>query len=384
MTTSPRIPAERIVILMPTWLGDAVMATPFLRALAGVYPQAHIAAVARPLAAPVLAGLPYVHEVQVGDKRNGAATARWLRAGRFDLGISLPNAFRAAWMLFRARVPVRLGYARDWRTPLLTHTLRPLKRSPEQHTADDRKRDAIRRISRALGHEENPAVGSAYEPTPAIDYYLALAEYLGAESPSKRMELAVTPEENAAADGVLASIPAIGNGEPGPLLTFVPGANFGSSKCYPPEHFAAVAASLIATRNATIILAGSPAEAPIIRAIVEHTPQPLRESLFSLPTLNDGRGAPLGVLKELIRRSALVIANDTGPRHFAAAFNVPTVTLFGPTDPRWAETYHQRERIARIDVPCGPCQLKKCPIDHRCLRGLTPGLVLAAAEELLR
>jgi heptosyltransferase-2 len=100
--------------------------------------------------------------------------------------------------------------------------------------------------------------------------------------------------------------------------------------------------------------------------------------------MNVGRGVGLGALKELVRRSSLVIANDTGPRHFAAAFGVPTVTLFGPTDPRWAQTYHERERVVRIEVPCGPCQLKRCPIDHRCLRGLGPEAVLGAAGEVLR
>lgn len=371
---------------MPTWLGDAVMATPFLRAIAGLYPQAHLAAVARPLAAPVLSGLSYVQEVHVTDKRNAAATARWLRAGRFDLGVSLPNAFRAAWMLFRARVPVRLGYARDWRTPLLTHTLEPVRRTPEQRAADEKKAAAIRQISRELGREERPRVGSAYQPLPAINYYLALAAYLGAQDPSKQMELAITPEERAAAEDVLATLPRVDNRKAAieNLITLVPGANFGSSKCYPPEHFATVAAALVEGRGATILLAGSPAEGAIIEAIRQQAPEAVRAALVSLPAMNSGKGVPLGVLKELVRRSSLVIANDTGPRHFAAAFGVPTVTLFGPTDPRWAETYHPRERIARIDVPCGPCQLKTCPIDHRCLRGLLPDLVLAAADEVLR
>ena len=103
---------------------------------------------------------------------------------------------------------------------------------------------------------------------------------------------------------------------------------------------------------------------------------------MALAKLNAGKGVPLGALKEIVRRSKLMVCNDTGPRHFAAAFNVPTVTLFGPTDPVWAQTYSTNERLVRINVPCGPCQLKKCPIDHRCMMGLSVEMVLKAIDEL--
>jgi heptosyltransferase-2 len=77
-----------------------------------------------------------------------------------------------------------------------------------------------------------------------------------------------------------------------------------------------------------------------------------------------------------------MICNDTGPRHIAAAFGIPTVTLFGPTDPVWAETFSENERIVRVPVPCGPCQLKVCPIDHRCMKGITVDMVMQAVNEL--
>src|SRR3982751_4481787 len=107
MPSSPRIPAQRIVVVMPNWLGDAVMATPFLRALRGAYPEAHIAAVAIPLVAPVLAGVPFVDETHVRGKKESAAA--WMRVGKFDLGILLPNSFRSAWEMFRGRARRRLG-----------------------------------------------------------------------------------------------------------------------------------------------------------------------------------------------------------------------------------------------------------------------------------
>jgi heptosyltransferase-2 len=375
---TPRIPASRIVVLMPNWLGDGVMATPFLRALRTLYPAAHIAAIARPLVLPVLTGLPFVNDIHLLQKDNPAATLAYLRANKFDLAIPLPNSFRSAWLFFRARIPHRLGYARDWRSPLLTARIHPQKRTPAQRTLDDQKAAAIHQISSG---KNRPAIGSPYQPIPTIDYYLALATHLGATNPSKKMELAITAAERAEANHALATM----NNEQSPmnnLLTLVPGANFGSSKCWPPEHFAQVADHLIDRTHATVLIASSPAELPIVESILAASRH--RDRMIPLATLNHGKGLSLGALKELVRRSQLMICNDTGPRHFAAALGTPVVTLFGPTDPVWAETFATKERQVRIPVPCGPCQLKKCPIDHRCMTRLTPDLVLAAAEELLR
>jgi heptosyltransferase-2 len=94
-------------------------------------------------------------------------------------------------------------------------------------------------------------------------------------------------------------------------------------------------------------------------------------------------GLTLGGLKEIVRRCDLMVTNDTGPRHIAAAFDVPVVTLFGPTHPEWTEIYFAKERKLSVQVPCGPCQLKKCPIDLRCMTRLTPAMVYSAATALL-
>lgn len=370
------IPAQKILVVMPNWLGDAVMATPFLRALRSVYPAAHITALARPLILPVLAGLPFINDDHGYKKGDEAELAAWLRRQRFDLGILLPNSFRSAWLLARAGIPARLGYAREWRSLLLTHSLAPVKKSKQQRMRDALKQVAITHISR----RRSPRVGSAYEPMPTIDYYLALAGFLGAKEMNRTMHLVVTGEEESVAAQFLRQHVVAADAL---LLTLIPGANFGASKCYPPERFAAIADHFIATRGATVLLAGAPSEKGIIEAIQSAAASP-REKLLSLahysPEGGHAPGLPLGALKEIIRRSHVVLCNDTGPRHFAAAFNVPTVTLFGPTDPRWAETFHPRERQLHIDVPCGPCQLKVCPIDHRCLTGLSVQAVIEAID----
>jgi len=347
------------------------MATPFLRAIRSLYPatSCRIHVVTRPLVASVLTGLPFVDDIHIQKKGGEKETVRYLRANRFDLGIVLPNSFRSAWTLWRGGVNRRLGYKREWRSPLLTDSILPIKRTPEQRALDHRKEQAIAEIS---NHAQNPSVGSPYQPVPTIDYYLRLAEYLGAPITDRRMELGITEQERSEAEAAVGSIEN--------LIVLVPGANFGSSKCWMPERFARVADQLIAERNATVLIASSPAELPIVDAIMQAATR--KERLIPLAKFNGGKGLSLGALKEIVRRSQLMICNDTGPRHFAAALGTPVVTLFGPTDPVWAETFYDKERQVRIDVPCGPCQLKKCPIDHRCMKGITPEMVLAAANQL--
>ncbi|HVT80179.1 MAG TPA: glycosyltransferase family 9 protein, partial [Phycisphaerae bacterium] len=144
-STGAKIPASRIVVVMPNWLGDAVMATPFLRALRGLYPQAHVVAVARPLVAPVCEGL--VNEVKVYGKKEEAKISKWMRAQHFDLGVLLPNSFRSAWTMWRGAVKRRLGYARGGRSLLVTDRVKPLKKTTEQWWHDEAIRTAIRLLS---------------------------------------------------------------------------------------------------------------------------------------------------------------------------------------------------------------------------------------------
>src|SRR5258708_37205340 len=94
------------------------------------------------------------------------------------------------------------------------------------------------------------------------------------------------------------------------------------------------------------------------------------------------RGIRLGPQKEAVRRCHLLVTSHTGPRHIAAAMDVPVVTIFGPTHPQWTEIYYAKERQVAGKVFCGPCQKKTGPLDHRCMTRATPGMADAAAMEL--
>jgi heptosyltransferase-2 len=226
---------------------------------------------------------------------------------------------------------------------------------------------------------------------PLVEYYADLAEAIGCERPGDRLELFTTPD---CEESVQRRLESLGIADRHPLVVISPGAKFGASKCWLPERFAAVADHLIESEGATVIVTCGPGEESIARAIgaamknsptIGPSPQPSPSKeegatgfVFDSPLL------ALGELKSLVRRSDLLICNDAGPRHIAKAFDVPVVTVFGPTHPDWTSTSYADERIVRIDVDCGPCQQRVCPLEHhQCMTGVSVDMVFAAAVALL-
>ena len=395
---------QNILVIMPTWLGDAVMATPFLRALRNLFPAAAITCLAKDLIQPVLSGLPLIDAAKAYStdhrgRTDFAQTARNLRKQNYDLAVILPNSFRSAFLAWRAGIPRLVGYNRDGRRLLLTDFINPVRRGEHDVRLAIQRRAA--RESIAAGRWPNagavtenlnhiPAwyvtlVGwHSFQPLPTIDYYLALAHYLGSQDTNRRMVLGITESERGEARSVMAQS-AIASDVPFMLL--FPGAHFGASKCWAPERFAAVAGSVAdskGSRRATVLIGGAAREKPLIEAIMAALPPTATARVIPLYKLNGGNGVSLGAMKELTRCARLVLCNDTGPRHFAAALETPLVTLFGPTDPRWAEIFCNQEKQVAVPVPCGPCQLKQCPIDHRCMTGITVEMVLQAVDQQWR
>jgi heptosyltransferase-2 len=350
--------AEKILIVQPSWVGDAVMATPALRALRGLYPSAHISYLLRRYVKPLYSGMPWAD--QLITYRTGKTTGRVgkglfdvaarLRAGHFDLAVLLTNSFKTALMCKMANIPRVVGYDRDGRGFLLTDRLLPTK--------DKGK----------------------FVPTPIIKTYLGLARYLGSDDRDLKMELFVTEPERREAQDVLTRLgldgaisrPAAAGASP--LILLNPGANYGAAKCWRPEYFAELADRLIDQHHATVFISAAPKE----RRIADAVKQAMKRAALDL----SNTGITLGALKEIIRRCDLMITNDTGPRHIAAAMDVPVVTIFGPTFPEWTEIYYPRERQVSVKVFCGPCQKKVCPLDHRCMTRITPAMVYDSAMEL--
>jgi heptosyltransferase II len=349
---------ERILISVPNWVGDVVMATPALRAVRRRFPAARIVHLMRRYVADVLAGANFANDsvfwpsAQTGpgtDARQATGTLdllRRLRYEQFDLAILLTNSFRSAIVTRWAGVKRRVGYARDGRTWLLTDRLE---------------------APRADGH---------FVPIPALDYYNALARHVGSDDPGDQLELATLPADEAAIDRRLGEKRGAARSQGHPLIVLNPGANYGSAKCWPPEYYAQLADSLVDRFGARVVASLTPKEREIADRLAAAVRKPI--DIFVDPPLG------LGPLKALVRRCDLLVTNDTGPRHFAAAFGVPVVTVFGSSDPAWTETRFAKERIVTLHLDCQPCMERTCPLKHHnCMRQLPPAMVLEKVEELL-
>jgi heptosyltransferase-2 len=361
MSSAAHEDPRRILVVQPSWVGDAVMATPTLRSLRERFPAAHIAYLMKRYVKDIYTGMPWADQIityrtgKVAKKKSGNGQffdlAARLRAGRFDLAVLLPNSFKTALVCKMAGIDRIVGYDRDGRGFLLTDKLLPVK--------DKGK----------------------FVPSPIVKYYLGLANYLGGTSRDLRMELFVTDSERREAESVLARCglePTLdrpgSKGQP-PLVILNVGAQYGAAKLWKQEYFAELADRLMDELNATVLISATAKERPIVEAITRH----MRRAGVDL----SNKGMTLGSLKEIVRRCDLMVTNDTGPRHIAAAMDVPVVTVFGPTHPEWTEIYYPRERQVAVKVFCGPCQKKVCPLDHRCITRVTPAMVWERAVGLL-
>lgn len=324
---------------MPNWIGDAVMATPALMALRRNFPEANITVVANPLVAQLFPSHPGCDRVIVFDKhgqhkgwRGFWRFCRELRRECIELAVLLQNAFEAAIMAVLAGIPRRAGYRTDGRGPLLT----------EGVAAVDKKH--------GMHH---------------VDYYLHMLRQLGLQAVDRQTCLALTPAEQQRGRELLGG---------GDWIAVNPGASYGAAKRWIPERFAAVADGLAAGFGVRVVLTGGPGECDIGRDI---------EQAMTAAPLNLIGQTSVRELMAVLAHCRLVVTNDSGPMHIAAAFGVPIVAVFGPTDHTTTSPASDNCRIVRQEVDCAPCMLRECPTDHRCMTGVTADAVLAAACELL-
>jgi heptosyltransferase-2 len=344
----PAAALQRLLVAIPNWVGDVVMATPVLAALRAHLAQTQITYLMRPYVAEIVAGCGW-HDAEVfWPTARGApglvenlALGRSLRRPRFDVALLLTNSFRSGLIAWQAGARRRIGYARDGRSWLLTDRLRPLK---------ERGR---------------------FVPSPVLPYYIRLAEHLGCPVTDRRLRLGLTPAQDEAGRQLLRHY-GLADGTPYALIN--PGAAFGAAKCWPPERFAVVCERIAAEHGLRCVIVGAPHEAPLMRSIAAQA----RGAICC-----DDPGTTLGSLKVLARHAALLVCYDTGPRHYGIAFNVPTVTIFGPTHQAWTDTGYADEIKLQVPVDCGPCQLRTCPLDLRCMTRLAPDLVMDAVRQLL-
>jgi len=332
---------QHILALVPNWLGDAAMSTPALRALHNKFPNAEITPAGRNAVIKLLQDLPWLAEgIVLPARPNSPALLRAafsLRPRARDLAVVFPHSFRAALLARLAGSRRRIGQARDGRSLLLTDPVQP--------------------------HRRNGRI----EPVYMVDEYLQLIAPLGCEDDGLGLQLAADPT---ALYGMRTKL------EPGrPRVGIAPGAAFGPSKRWPAERFAQVADRLASEAGAQCVLLTGPGEEAIRDAVVHAA----KTNFTTLDGCPDG----IAALKAAVSQLDLLIGNDSGVRHVAVAFHVPTVCIMGPTSPAYSTGPYERGRIIRIDVDCGPCQKPVCETDHRCMRNISPETVANAALDLL-
>jgi heptosyltransferase-2 len=338
----------KVVVRATNWVGDAIMSLPAIRAIHN-RPDTNVSILARPYVADIYRDQNVADELieyHVGGNHAGIGgrerLASELRARQFDIAILLQNAFDAAWLAWRAGIPQRIGYARDGRTMLLTNAV-PVPKARE-----------------IPAHEKY--------------YYLELLRRVGwidSVPEESFIKLLVNESNRTRAAQFLAAAGA----RPQALrIAIGAGAAYGSAKCWPPMRFAELANRLQSQWDADVILFGAASEAAVSAAIGSEMRQP--------PIDLTGKTA-IADLPALLSQCHVFVGNDSGAMHIAAAVGLPTIGIFGPTDPLGTAPVTPRSTILRHQPYCSPCFLRRCPIDHRCMTHITPGEAEAAVDPWL-
>lgn len=325
---------HRILIRGVNWVGDAVMTTPAIAGIRQTFPRAKISLLVKPWVAGVFAGNPHVDEILLFN-RDGPHSGlsglfrlvQELRRARFDLAILLQNAFEAALLAFLARIPHRIGYSTQGRGLLLTTMV-----VQDQST-------------RQLHH---------------VDYYQDLLRTLGWVVGEREPNVYLSREAEERAEALLGG-EGVRPGEP--LVAFNPGSTYGSAKRWPADRYANLADRLVEDLGVKVLLTGAQADGVVAKAVRSSARHP--ERVIDLTGRTD-----MQLLAAVLKRCAVFVTNDTGAMHVGAAAGVPVVAIFGPTDPT-ATSPVGRHIMLRHPVPCSPCLLRECPIDHRCMNGIS-------------
>jgi heptosyltransferase-2 len=338
----------KMLIRATNWIGDAIMALPAIRAIRN-RPDIHVSILARPHIVDLYRDqnladqlIPFDHHHKHAGLSGREQLASQLRAQKFGTAILLQNAFDAAWLAWRARIPECIGYARDARSLLLTQAI------------------AVPKPGEIPAHEKF--------------YYLELLRRAGwiHQLPDDPFIQLHVPEE--ARLGAQAFLTAAGVRPNSLRIAIGAGAAYGSAKCWPPARFAALATQLQSQWDADVLLFGAAGESQVSAAIASEMPRP--------PIDLTGRTS-VADLPALLAHCHLFIGNDSGSMHVAAAVGLPTVGIFGPTDPFGTAPVTPRATIVREQPYCSPCFLRRCPIDHRCMTRISVNQVLASVEPWL-
>jgi heptosyltransferase-2 len=331
---------KSVVVRGTNWVGDAVMTIPALRELRRILPNARITLATRSSTAGIFEDADFLDDLLVYDRGSGGlrATLRQIKAWqtrKFDLALLFQNAFEAAFIAVGSRVPRRVGYATDGRRALLTHAIRLPAWRGERHE---------------------------------VFYYLNLTGELerllfNTDTVIHRdpvFDLQVSQPRLQAARKMLAEL---GAGFDRPLIALCPGSTNSRAKRWPADRYAALGDKVVRELGASVALIGSPDELDVS--------QEVSALMSGDPIMLTGR-TTLAEAVAVLAQTDLLVSNDTGPAHIAAALGRRALVIFGPTDPTTTRPYSPVAEVVRHPPDCAPCMLRDCPIDHRCMTAITP------------
>ncbi len=336
---------QNILIRMPNWIGDLVMATPLLTDVREAYPEASITAMCRAPISELLQEDAAIDELFSFTRPSNEFNRRDERrdiiakiiAGKYDLGILLTNSFSSAWWFWQGKVKKRLGYSAHFRRFLLTDPVP---------------------MSKGKIHQ--------------VDFYKALLKPLGIPLSNTMPRLYVTEKEVEESKELLYQR---GYERKKKLIGINPGATYGSAKCWLPERFRELAEILLKEEDVYVVFFGDVSNESLVKEICLGLPK---------RAINLAGVTSLRELSCLIKDLDLLVTNDSGPMHIAAAFGVPLVALFGSTDEEWTGPYGQKESVIHKQVSCSPCFKRTCPIDFRCMRQIGVEEVVEKVRQQLK
>jgi len=323
--------AERIVVIAPNWLGDAVMALPAIADLRRHYADAHLAIAARPPVGPLFTMVKGVDQL-ITLPGKWQVRAPELDSGAFDTAVLLPNSFATALIARNARIPERWGFATDWRGRLLTRALAKPRNTTHQS-------EYYQALTAGLGIPTGPAFATAW---PDADHARQILKNVGLDLDE-------------------------------PFVVFAPGAAYGRAKQWLPERFAELADLIINERGWSVLMVGSDADRSACADVAARLPA-TGNRINRLIDLSGNTDLPS--LAGVLSLARAVVSNDSGAMHLAGAVGTKVVAIFGATNenrtsPLSSGADAPRPAIVSHDVFCRPCMLRECPIDHRCMSGIS-------------
>jgi heptosyltransferase-2 len=341
------------------WLGDAVMTTPALLRLREKFPHAHITLLTPKKLRDLWRHHPAVDEtISFTPGENIFSTGKKLRAGNFDLALVLPNSPRSAIEVYLGGIPQRVGYARPWRNFFLTQAVVPRAGAVKMQKRSVAEIQALIADNSKLKTQNSKLGQSAHQ----IFEYLHLAAAFSANPEPLAPQLFVTPEEIETAKKKFSL-----EKNTAPIFGLNPGAEYGPAKRWPVEKFIAAAQEIQRQANCVWILFGGKGD----QQLAARFESEIQNSKFKIQNLC--AQTSLRELMALLKICRVLLTNDTGPMHVAAALGTPVVVPFGSTSPELTGPGlpgDTRNYLIKSDAPCSPCFLRECPIDFRCLNGI--------------